>query len=155
MRRPSVRSRAARAAASSRVMPGPSRPRVETERAPQLRARDRGGAALHHDDPARDVRERRGLGGCGPTGQREREGADDGVARAGDVGDLVGPVDGDEGRGAVPREERHPATRSEEHTSELQSQSNLVCRLLLEKKKKKKNTTRKDKKKKKPSKEKK
>src|SRR2546430_5050603 len=29
------------------------------------------------------------------------------------------------------------APRSEEHTSELQSQSNLVCRLLLEKKKKK------------------
>src|SRR5688572_31543831 len=33
---------------------------------------------------------------------------------------------------------RRPARvgRSEEHTSELQSQSNLVCRLLLEKKKK-------------------
>src|SRR2546427_2569216 len=30
-----------------------------------------------------------------------------------------------------------PRPRSEEHTSELQSQSNLVCRLLLEKKKKK------------------
>src|SRR3989475_8933426 len=30
-------------------------------------------------------------------------------------------------------------SRSEEHTSELQSQSNLVCRLLLEKKKKRKN----------------
>src|SRR2546427_2838051 len=30
-----------------------------------------------------------------------------------------------------------PALRSEEHTSELQSQSNLVCRLLLEKKKQK------------------
>src|SRR2546430_5386956 len=32
----------------------------------------------------------------------------------------------------------HPSAtdRSEEHTSELQSQSNLVCRLLLEKKKK-------------------
>src|SRR5688572_31113528 len=29
-----------------------------------------------------------------------------------------------------------PGVRSEEHTSELQSQSNLVCRLLLEKKKK-------------------
>src|SRR2546430_13052272 len=28
-----------------------------------------------------------------------------------------------------------PNNRSEEHTSELQSQSNLVCRLLLEKKK--------------------
>src|SRR2546427_6111289 len=31
--------------------------------------------------------------------------------------------------------------RSEEHTSELQSQSNLVCRLLLEKKKKNKKPT--------------
>src|SRR2546430_5625163 len=31
--------------------------------------------------------------------------------------------------------------RSEEHTSELQSQSNLVCRLLLEKKKTTRNTT--------------
>src|SRR6266478_8196777 len=30
----------------------------------------------------------------------------------------------------------HDGQRSEEHTSELQSQSNLVCRLLLEKKKK-------------------
>src|SRR5688572_30929878 len=29
---------------------------------------------------------------------------------------------------------RRPDPRSEEHTSELQSQSNLVCRLLLEKK---------------------
>src|SRR5262249_58922195 len=28
----------------------------------------------------------------------------------------------------------HPAARSEEHTSELQSLTNLVCRLLLEKK---------------------
>src|SRR2546427_1462165 len=35
--------------------------------------------------------------------------------------------------------------RSEEHTSELQSQSNLVCRLLLEKKKKKTNRTTLDK----------
>src|SRR2546430_12340051 len=33
-----------------------------------------------------------------------------------------------------------PQERSEEHTSELQSQSNLVCRLLLEKKKKQKYT---------------
>src|SRR2546427_4694673 len=32
--------------------------------------------------------------------------------------------------------------RSEEHTSELQSQSNLVCRLLLEKKKNKKKIRR-------------
>src|SRR5688572_31905000 len=33
---------------------------------------------------------------------------------------------------------QRPPLRSEEHTSELQSQSNLVCRLLLEKKKNKK-----------------
>src|SRR5690606_17024795 len=33
----------------------------------------------------------------------------------------------------------HATFRSEEHTSELQSRENLVCRLLLEKKKKKKN----------------
>src|SRR2546427_3847198 len=52
-----------------------------------------------------------------PAQRREAQGVGrDRVARAGD---------------------RH---RSEEHTSELQSQSNLVCRLLLEKKKK---TTRK------------
>src|SRR5260370_28467513 len=36
--------------------------------------------------------------------------------------------------------ERVPATRSEEHTSELQSHLNLVCRLLLEKKKKQQKT---------------
>src|SRR2546427_6008179 len=40
-------------------------------------------------------------------------------------------------RGETPGEkERDAELRSEEHTSELQSQSNLVCRLLLEKKKK-------------------
>ena len=39
--------------------------------------------------------------------------------------------------------------RSEEHTSELQSRSDLVCRLLLEKKKKQKKKNKKKKKKKK------
>src|SRR5687768_18511776 len=34
---------------------------------------------------------------------------------------------------------RRSGSRSEEHTSELQSRLHLVCRLLLEKKKKKKN----------------
>src|SRR2546430_9006241 len=34
------------------------------------------------------------------------------------------------------RQQQPHGPRSEEHTSELQSQSNLVCRLLLEKKKK-------------------
>src|SRR5436190_17158324 len=36
-------------------------------------------------------------------------------------------------------EHKHGQPRSEEHTSELQSHSDLVCRLLLEKKKKKLN----------------
>src|SRR2546430_15229242 len=42
-------------------------------------------------------------------------------------------------RRSSPRSAQHRTelcARSEEHTSELQSQSNLVCRLLLEKKKK-------------------
>src|SRR2546430_3107021 len=44
--------------------------------------------------------------------------------------------------GRVPRKLLGGArTRSEEHTSELQSQSNLVCRLLLEKKKKRRDVT--------------
>src|SRR2546427_106366 len=38
--------------------------------------------------------------------------------------------------GVLHEAHRVRAGRSEEHTSELQSQSNLVCRLLLEKKKK-------------------
>src|SRR5688572_8313166 len=56
------------------------------------------------------------------------------------VGHLIDPV----GQAVEPRHARgygepgaRPRGRSEEHTSELQSQSNLVCRLLLEKKKKK------------------
>src|SRR5688572_31408849 len=51
-------------------------------------------------------------------------------------GDWVLSIDADEWVTADLR----GSIRSEEHTSELQSQSNLVCRLLLEKKKKKKKT---------------
>src|SRR2546430_3241277 len=39
-------------------------------------------------------------------------------------------------RSRRPSASTNRSTRSEEHTSELQSQSNLVCRLLLEKKEK-------------------
>src|SRR2546426_2930866 len=42
-----------------------------------------------------------------------------------------------EERGPRRQRRRHTEVRSEEHTSELQSPCNLVCRLLLEKKKKK------------------
>src|SRR2546430_10062829 len=47
------------------------------------------------------------------------------------IGQFAGMV-----LGELPRHAARARTRSEEHTSELQSQSNLVCRLLLEKKKK-------------------
>src|SRR3989454_7235507 len=54
--------------------------------------------------------------------------------------DGPGRLDGEgvrpDPRGARAHEPPHPP-RSEEHTSELQSPCNLVCRLLLEKKKKK------------------
>src|SRR2546427_8340670 len=54
-------------------------------------------------------------------------------AQVAGLGDVA-----DDGIGAVLGLEGGHELRSEEHTSELQSQSNLVCRLLLEKKKKKK-----------------
>src|SRR2546430_12554383 len=57
---------------------------------------------------------------------------DPGLGRAG--GSLQFPPN-EGGRIAIAPDRAHDA-RSEEHTSELQSQSNLVCRLLLEKKKK-------------------
>src|SRR5689334_24440166 len=56
-----------------------------------------------------------------------------------DHGARAGGAGGDD-RGAIgPGRVRqsHKRGRSEEHTSELQSQFHLVCRLLLEKKKKK------------------
>src|SRR5256885_8305263 len=46
------------------------------------------------------------------------------------------PRNGDEGRTRVREFKAMGVDRSEEHTSELQSPCNLVCRLLLEKKKK-------------------
>src|SRR2546426_8803289 len=55
-------------------------------------------------------------------------------ARADDAG-LGGPLWSPAGWGEI------VFPRSEEHTSELQSPCNLVCRLLLEKKKKKKKNT--------------
>src|SRR2546430_12533276 len=59
--------------------------------------------------------------------------------RLGTVGLLAAELSGG-GHGPQAEHGEHgddddSAARSEEHTSELQSQSNLVCRLLLEKKK--------------------
>src|SRR5256886_4679695 len=46
---------------------------------------------------------------------------------------ALGCLPGDRRDGAPCQERQNDHQRSEEHTSELQSQSNLVCRLLLEK----------------------
>src|SRR2546427_8264410 len=66
-----------------------------------------------------------------PQSQADRDG------RGGQVGDAVeripfAPAEG--ANGGDDAEQPSVEGRSEEHTSELQSQSNLVCRLLLEKK---------------------
>src|SRR5437773_9636063 len=58
-----------------------------------------------------------------------------GGTRAGDARRLHARA-GDRAFGGAERD--HRLVRSEEHTSELQSHHDLVCRLLLEKKKKKK-----------------
>src|SRR5437016_6541255 len=88
--------------------------------------------------------------------RRRRRRADSGIGAMRAIGrDLdvsirrESPVDRDEQRGRIgkrnesdaqplPHLKISAAVRSEEHTSELQSLTNLVCRLLLEKKKKKK-----------------
>src|SRR2546427_7482885 len=64
--------------------------------------------------------------------------------RIGDLDDLAdgpplrgGGAPARQGAGVGEVDRAGDGDRSEEHTSELQSQSNLVCRLLLEKKKKK------------------
>src|SRR5690606_40946771 len=87
------------------------------------------GAALHR-------RARRALRGvdCSRLGSRRR-----GRPRPGRAVLQGGQVTAEavEAEAAPPT----PGPRSEEHTSELQSRENLVCRLLLEKKKKQQHTT--------------
>src|SRR2546422_1769374 len=60
-------------------------------------------------------------------------------ARAGGRIEALAASEESAERGPLPLRvgRRHRGTRSEEHTSELQSRLHLVCRLLLEKKKKK------------------
>src|SRR2546430_2893140 len=64
------------------------------------------------------------------------EGAGGGYGSTTGVRCLAGSHCGSAARRAATAPARASYSRSEEHTSELQSQSNLVCRLLLEKKKK-------------------
>src|SRR5205085_11305278 len=77
---------------------------------------------------------------AGPAGPSRRAAAARQRTRVPARREALGTPGGKTGRPAAGRSPRatghlEPA-RSEEHTSELQSQSNLVCRLLLEKKKK-------------------
>src|SRR5690349_23812642 len=58
-----------------------------------------------------------------------------------DLGDAVGEVHvGDDGARPAVAHDVRDLRRSEEHTSELQSRRDIVCRLLLEKKKNKQHT---------------
>src|SRR5438034_3415672 len=74
----------------------------------------------------------------GATGARGRRGFHQDLSRG-----RVGPeLHQGAARAVAPfahRADRRERSRSEEHTSELQSHSDLVCRLLLEKKKQYKN----------------
>src|SRR5688572_31855474 len=80
---------------------------------------------IHILDPPRDHRVSR-FGYVPQGGQQNRQ-----------RGQTLLPVDQQEGRDA----RRISREKIGRHTSELQSQSNLVCRLLLEKKKNKNTTT--------------
>src|SRR5256885_7434843 len=73
-----------------------------------------------------DVREAKENGSGPPAGEVAMRSAREHVLQQAAEEELFGP-----------RGEKENAERSEEHTSELQSPCNLVCRLLLEKKKKK------------------
>src|SRR5690606_41566441 len=70
---------------------------------------------------------RPGCGRCAPVAA---------VAHAPTRNGRAGAVSGRGPRAPWARPGRSGSRRSEEHTSELQSRENLVCRLLLEKKKK-------------------
>src|SRR5688500_19601688 len=70
---------------------------------------------------------------------RRAVGAEPPRVGVGAVGALRGVPDGEEAAARLVHD-AGAVLRSEEHTSELQSPCNLVCRLLLEKKKKNKNT---------------
>src|SRR5437667_680607 len=92
----------------------------------------RGRRPIHVEETAAD--KSAGPAGCGARGAR----AAFGVSRSG-LARAVGRADGRVARRlhhGTRNTESGPRPRSEEHTSELQSHHDIVCRLLLEKKKK-------------------
>src|SRR5690242_21250485 len=99
----------------------------------------RGGSALQLDDNLKNLLRELGHAINDTVSESERiTGAIAGVRAHGY--DIVLKLDATIGlakRDGAAAEDAKLTTRSEEHTSELQSHVNLVCRLLLEKKKKK------------------
>src|SRR5690242_21292805 len=75
--------------------------------------------------------------GSGPAARAEADPTDGLVLRRGEQG-VRAAVPGRRARSRADAAGHAGRARSEEHTSELQSHVNLVCRLLLEKKKTKK-----------------
>src|SRR5207249_9968672 len=91
--------------------------------------------SLHDALPIWRVGARSQLPGRQPLPAQHAEADEPGELHDGD-GWLRAVLD----RGSTGRDDpAHPVRRSEEHTSELQSRFDLVCRLLLEKKKKNQN----------------
>src|SRR3989454_4352816 len=110
------------------VRPHPARVQAARQQGQAPRRRLR----ISHDSHGGDRRRRVRDAPRQPARQHRQDGHDGRAARAATRAEAPRAA-----AGAT----RHPAQgRSEEHTSELQSPCNLVCRLLLEKKKKKTST---------------
>src|SRR5688500_19117010 len=93
-------------------------------------------AGHHRDRHSFPTRRSSDLAEGGAIGARE-------VSAGGAVRGMSGGDSRDDGGAARHASNGTSSGRSEEHTSELQSPCNLVCRLLLEKKKRKKQDTKK------------
>src|SRR5688572_31240906 len=102
------------------MLPPPPRPTLF----PSRRSSDLEAAGV--DVTGDQISDRRALAAIGDRVELET-----GEMREQEIGQVVGRADAGVGVRDLPG-----IGRSEEHTSELQSQSNLVCRLLLEKKNK-------------------
>src|SRR5256886_4850265 len=109
-----------------------ARPAGRRVRASGARARIGAGAAAPDPGAARGLRAE-AHGRIGVRGDCRGHGRDGGLAQDADASRVRPAAGADEGASMMAS--YHPLVRSEEHTSELQSQSNLVCRLLLEKQK--------------------
>src|SRR5262249_39246454 len=141
-----LRRRRGRAVRQRRALLRPFRPRQgphEEDRDPRRNAlrRDRSAPGARRAGERRHGRAAPRSRRCALRRERSQAGRDALAARGrGRRGRGRGAVDGKSPRGTTGegcrRRSRDYSGRSEEHTSELQSLTNLVCRLLLEKKKK-------------------